>query len=106
MHWIDLAAALAAHRHSHNYVVTASIDHLDFQVGAGQRQLAIAHLHQQVGQNRQGLPSLDDIDHLREWFQEDFALQAETHAVDSPWPRLERMDKSKAGSAGVAQKRW
>jgi len=30
MHWIDLAAALAAHRHSHNYVVTASIDHLDF----------------------------------------------------------------------------
>lgn len=32
MHWIDLAAALAAHRHSRNYVVTASIDHLDFQV--------------------------------------------------------------------------
>ncbi len=30
MHWIDLAAALAAHRHSHTYVVTASIDHLDF----------------------------------------------------------------------------
>lgn len=32
MHWIDLAAALAAHRHSRNYVVTASIDHLDFWV--------------------------------------------------------------------------
>lgn len=30
MHWIDLAAALAAHRHSRNYVVTASVDHLDF----------------------------------------------------------------------------
>lgn len=30
MHWLDLAAALAAHRHSRNYVVTASIDHLDF----------------------------------------------------------------------------
>jgi acyl-CoA hydrolase len=30
MHWIDLAAAMAAHRHSRNYVVTASIDHLDF----------------------------------------------------------------------------
>jgi acyl-CoA hydrolase len=30
MHWIDLAAALAAHRHSRAYVVTASIDHLDF----------------------------------------------------------------------------
>ena len=29
MHWIDLAGALAAHRHSRNYV-TASIDHLDF----------------------------------------------------------------------------
>ena len=32
MHWIDLAGALAAHRHSRNYVVTASIDHLDFWV--------------------------------------------------------------------------
>jgi acyl-CoA hydrolase len=30
MHWIDLAAAMAAHRHSRGYVVTASIDHLDF----------------------------------------------------------------------------
>src|SRR3954449_12157284 len=30
MHWIDLSGALAAHRHSRNYVVTASIDHLDF----------------------------------------------------------------------------
>lgn len=30
MHWIDLAAALAAYRHSRNYVVTASTDHLDF----------------------------------------------------------------------------
>src|SRR5213083_545403 len=32
MHWIDMAAAMAAHRHSRNYVVTASIDHLDFLV--------------------------------------------------------------------------
>jgi acyl-CoA hydrolase len=32
MHWIDLAGALAAHRHARNYVVTASIDHLDFLV--------------------------------------------------------------------------
>src|SRR5512135_1514459 len=32
MHWIDLAAALAAHRHARAYVVTASIDHLDFLV--------------------------------------------------------------------------
>jgi acyl-CoA hydrolase len=32
MHWIDLAGAIAAHRHSRNYVVTASIDHLDFLI--------------------------------------------------------------------------
>ena len=32
MHWIDMAGALAAHRHSRSYVVTASIDHLDFVV--------------------------------------------------------------------------
>jgi len=30
MHWIDLAGALAAHRHARSPVVTASIDHLDF----------------------------------------------------------------------------
>ena len=32
MHWIDMAGAMAAHRHSREYVVTASIDHLDFLV--------------------------------------------------------------------------
>jgi acyl-CoA hydrolase len=32
MHWIDLAGAMAAHRHSRNYVVTASVDHMDFLV--------------------------------------------------------------------------
>ena len=32
MHWIDMAGAMAAHRHSRQYVVTASIDHLDFLV--------------------------------------------------------------------------
>lgn len=32
MHWIDLAGAMAAHRHARNYVVTASIDHMDFWV--------------------------------------------------------------------------
>lgn len=30
MHWIDMAGAMAAHRHSHQYAVTASIDHMDF----------------------------------------------------------------------------
>ena len=32
MHWIDIAAAMAAHRHSHHFALTASIDHLDFLV--------------------------------------------------------------------------
>jgi acyl-CoA hydrolase len=32
MHWIDLAGAIAAHRHSRGYVVTASVDHIDFLV--------------------------------------------------------------------------
>ena len=31
MHWIDLAGALAASRHSRGYVVTASTDHVDFR---------------------------------------------------------------------------
>jgi acyl-CoA hydrolase len=30
MHWMDIAAAMAAHRHARQYVVTASVDHLDF----------------------------------------------------------------------------
>lgn len=30
MHLIDIAAAMAAHRHSRSYVVTASMDHIDF----------------------------------------------------------------------------
>ena len=32
MHWIDLAGAIAAHRHCRTYVVTASVDHIDFLV--------------------------------------------------------------------------
>jgi acyl-CoA hydrolase len=32
MHWIDLAGAMAAHRHSRSHVVTASVDHIDFLV--------------------------------------------------------------------------
>lgn len=32
MHWIDLAAALACHRHSHSHAVTAAVDHIDFLV--------------------------------------------------------------------------
>src|ERR1700726_5353889 len=32
MHVIDLAGAMAAHRHSRSHVVTASVDHIDFLV--------------------------------------------------------------------------
>src|SRR5215813_3616421 len=32
MHWIDMAGAMAAHRHSRHYAVTASVDHIDFLV--------------------------------------------------------------------------
>src|ERR1700730_6921666 len=32
MHWIDLAGAMAAHRHARSYVVTAAVDHIDFLV--------------------------------------------------------------------------
>ena len=31
MHFIDIAGAMAAHRHSHCHVVTASMDHIDFR---------------------------------------------------------------------------
>lgn len=31
MHLIDIASAIAAHRHSNSYVVTASVDYLDFR---------------------------------------------------------------------------
>ena len=31
LHWIDIAGALAAHRHSNSPVVTASVDYVDFR---------------------------------------------------------------------------
>ena len=31
MHWVDITAAMAAVRHSNSYVVTASVDHIDFR---------------------------------------------------------------------------
>jgi len=44
MHWIDLAGALAAHRHSRNHVVTASVDHIDFLVPVRVGDLVISAL--------------------------------------------------------------
>src|SRR6202008_2719904 len=32
MHWIDMAGAMAAHRHARSYAVTAAVDHIDFLV--------------------------------------------------------------------------
>lgn len=32
MHWIDMAGAMAAQRHARSYVVTASVDHINFLV--------------------------------------------------------------------------
>ncbi len=31
MHWVDMVAAMAAHRHSNSLVTTASVDYLDFR---------------------------------------------------------------------------
>jgi acyl-CoA hydrolase len=31
MHLVDMAGALAAHRHSNSYVITASVDYIDFR---------------------------------------------------------------------------
>src|SRR6516164_1214606 len=46
MHLVDIAAAMAASRHSNSYVVTASVDYIDFRnpVNLGE----IVHLMSQV----------------------------------------------------------
>jgi acyl-CoA hydrolase len=41
MHWVDLVGAIAAHRHSGSYVVTASVDHMDFHLPIRIGQLVI-----------------------------------------------------------------
>jgi acyl-CoA hydrolase len=41
MHWIDIAGALAGHRHSRQFLVTASIDHMDFLVPAQMGQFVV-----------------------------------------------------------------
>lgn len=41
MHWIDLAGAMAVHRHTRSYAVTASVDHIDFLVPVHVGQLVI-----------------------------------------------------------------
>jgi hypothetical protein len=59
-------------------------DHLDFEIGAGEREQIAFDAGEQIGQDRQGLPAFDHVDDLSERLQEDFALQTETHVVRFP----------------------
>src|SRR6266699_5808259 len=43
MHLVDMAAALAAHRHSNSYVVTASVDHIDFRNSVNLGEIVMLH---------------------------------------------------------------
>jgi acyl-CoA hydrolase len=45
MHLIDIAGAIAAHRHCHRQVVTASVDHLDFLTPVRVGDLIILEAH-------------------------------------------------------------
>jgi len=45
MHWIDLAAAVVANRHSRRPVVTAAIDEMSFLAPIQIGQLALIHAH-------------------------------------------------------------
>ena len=47
MHLVDMAAALAAHRHSNSYVVTASVDYIDFRnpVSLGEIVMLKSHVN-------------------------------------------------------------
>ena len=63
----------------------AARNHLHFQIGTGQRQLAVLYLNQEVRQYRQRLPAFDHVDHLGQGLEESFALQTETHECWSPF---------------------
>jgi len=45
MHLIDIAGAIAAHRHCHRQVVTASVDHLDFLTPVRVGDLIVLEAH-------------------------------------------------------------
>ena len=53
-------------------------------------------LDQEIGEDRQGLPTFDHVDDLRQRLQESFALQTETHVVLAPYALdLERVINQK-----------
>jgi acyl-CoA hydrolase len=43
MHLVDIAAAMAAHRHSNCYVVTASVDYIDFRNSVNLGEIVMLH---------------------------------------------------------------
>ena len=45
MHLVDMAAAMAAHRHSGSYVVTASVDYIDFRNPVNLGEIVILKSH-------------------------------------------------------------
>jgi acyl-CoA hydrolase len=47
MHLVDIAGAMAAHRHSNSYAVTASVDHIDFRnpVNLGEIVMLKSHVN-------------------------------------------------------------
>ena len=45
MHLVDMAAAMAAHRHSNSYVVTASVDYIDFRNPINLGEIVILKSH-------------------------------------------------------------
>jgi hypothetical protein len=47
--------------------------------------LPALHLDQEIGEDRQGLPTFYHVDDLRQRLQESFALQTETHVVLAPY---------------------
>ena len=49
MHWIDLAAAVVANRHSRRPVVTAAIDEMSFLAPIQVGQLALLHARHHAG---------------------------------------------------------
>ncbi len=45
MHLVDIAAAMAAHRHSNSYVVTASVDSIDFRNSVNRGEIVMLKSH-------------------------------------------------------------
>jgi len=77
--------------------------HFHFQVRAGQRQLSVLDLNQEISQNRQGLAAFDHVDDLCQRLEKGFALQCETHVVPCPYALKKCGINQKLGGAGRAR---